>query len=277
MNTRFAPRPAALRSVITASAVVLLGVLSLPSVAHATLITSWTQFSGSVSSGLGTSSPVLGNGTTDSGDSQSIYSIAASPYTLGTTGDSLTFSGAVTFTNLATPQADQFKFGLYNTNGQSGATGWLGYMASNSGTSGGPTYSRLWERDNPNTGSFGSGTGATTIANVTATPSNTAFATGSYTFSLTLTRVATGLDITWTLIGTNVTYSVSKTFTDTTPQTYTFNSVGLFTGGGLNSDQVSFSNLDLTFTSAVPEPASWAVITACFALGAVVLRRRARA
>lgn len=262
---------------LTRALVAALGLLALPSIAHATAVTSWTQFSGSVSSGLNTSSPVLGNGTTDSGDNQSIYSIVSSPYTLTTTGDSLTFSGAVTFTNLATPQADQFKFGLYNTNSQPGATGWLGYMASNSGTSGGPTYSRLWERDNPNTGSFGSGTGATVISNVNATPSNTAFASGSYTFSLTLARVATGLDITWTLTGTNVTYSVSKTFTDTTPQTYTFNSVGLFTGGGLNSDQVSFSNLDTAFTSAVPEPATWGVITACFALGAVCLRRRARA
>lgn len=259
------------RLLSSAVAVLAIGLSAMS--ANAALLTSWTQYSGSVSSGLNTSSPVLGNGTTDSGDNQSIYAITPTSYTLSSVGDSLTLSGGVTFLNLATPQADQFRFGLYNVNGQSGGTGWLGYMASNSGTSGGPTYSRLWERNNPNTGSFGSGTGATAVANVNATPGNTSFASGSYTFSLTLTRVATGLEVVWTLIGTNVNYTVSGTYLDTTPQTYTYNRVGFFTGGGLNADQVSFSNVDLT---VVPEPGVLGLVVAgltfCF-----ILRRRRQA
>lgn len=195
-------------------------------------------------------------------------------HTLSTVGDSITLSGGVAFTNLNTPDADQFRFGLYDANGQSGATGWLGYFASNSGASAGPTYSRLWERGNPNTGSFGSGTGATVIGNVNASPSNTSFVSGTYTFSLTYTRTATGLDITWTLIGADVTYSVSKTVSDTTPQTYTFNRVGFFTGGTLDADQVSFSNIDVTYTSAIPEPSTFALALGGIACMMAVVRRR---
>jgi len=257
---------------LLSSAVAVLAVGLSAMSADAALLTSWTQYSGSVSSGLNTASPVLGNGTSNSGDGQSIYAVSPT-YTLSSVGDSLTLSGGVTFLNLETPQADQFRFGLYNVNGQSGGLGWLGYMASNSGTSGGSTYSRLWERNNPNNFSFGSGSGATTVANVNATPGNTAFASGTYTFSLTLTRVATGLQVGWTLIGTNVNYTVSGTYLDTTPQTYTYDRVGFFTGGGLTADQVSFSNVDLT---VVPEPGVVGLVVAgltfCF-----ILRRRRQA
>ena len=218
----------------------------------------------------------MGNGAAESADSQNIY--AATPsYTLVNVGDSVTLSGSVTFSNLATPQADQFRFGIYDVNGQSGATGWLGYFASNSGTSTGPTYSRLWERNNPNTGSFGSGTGATTIANVNATPSNTSFVSGTYSFSLAATKTATGLALTWTLINSNpATSSVSGTFTDTTPQSFTFNRVGIFTGGSLNASQVSFSNVDFTYASAIPEPASWTALAGLAGAGFAAMRRKRR-
>jgi len=240
-----------LRFLSPIAAVAAASLLVMP--ADGAPLTSWTQYSGAISSGLNTSSPVLGNGTADSGDNQSIYAITPVSYTLAV-GDTLTLSGGVTFSSLVTPQADQFRFGLYDVNGQSGGTGWLGYMASNSGASAGPTYSRLWERNNPNTGSFGSGTGATAVANVNASPSNTSFASGTYTYSLTITRVATGLEVDWTLIGTSLSSSVSGSYIDTTPQTYTFNRVGFFTGGSLNAAQVNFSNVDLTY-APVPEPA----------------------
>jgi hypothetical protein len=274
VSTSIMTSPSSLKSLRFASpaaAILAAGLFAIS--ADAAPLTSWTQFSGAISSGLNTASPVLGNGTADSGDNQSIYAIAPLSYTLTTVGDTLTLSGGVTFSSLAIPQADQFRFGLYDVNGQSGATGWLGYMASNSGTSGGPTYSRLWERNNPNTGSFGSGTGATAVANVNATPSNTSFASGTYTYSLTVTRVATGLEVDWTLIGTNVSSTVSGTYIDTTPQTYTFNRVGFFTGGGLNAAQVSFSNVDLTFV-AVPEPAALSMVVGGLAFCFVRPRRR---
>jgi hypothetical protein len=254
-------------------ALAAVSLLSFATSASAAPLTSWTQDAGSISSGLNTASPILGNGTSDSADGQGIHAVSSS-FSLNTVGDSISLYGGVAFAGLATPQADQFRFGLYNVNGQSSISGWLGYFASNSGTSGGPTYSRLWERNNPNSFSYGSGSGATTISSANATPSNTAFASGSYTFSLTYTRVATGLQIDWTLLGTDVTYSVSGSFLDTTPQTYTFNRVGMFTGGGLNASQVSFSNISLDYTP-VPEPA----VTGLLLGGSLlfVLRRRRQA
>lgn len=270
----FLPRRFCLSGVAAA-----LGCFALSSFVHAASVTSWTQNSGSNGTNLTTASPVLGSGAADSGDNQQIYASTASAYTLSTVGDSVVLSGGVTFSGLATPQSDQFRFGLYDVNGKPGFNGWLGYFATNAGNpSGGtgPTVSNLWERAAGNSGSFGSGTGASSITTASATPSNTAFASGGYTFSLSITRVSTGLELAWSLIGTDVTYSLSKTFIDATPNTYTFNRVGIFTGGGLNASQVSFSNIDVTYASAIPEPASWGVITACFALGIVGLRRRAR-
>lgn len=280
MNTRFASPFAALRSLFSGiCAVAVIGLLAQPFSARAALVTTWTQNSGSNASNLGTANPILGTGATDSGDNQQINAVTASSYTLSSVGDSVSLTGGVTFTGLATPQADQFRFGLYDVNGQSGVNGWLGYFATNAGNpSGGtgPTVSNLWERSNPNTASFGSGTGAVSISTVGATPSGPAFVSGSYTFSLSITRVSAGLELAWSMVGTDVTYSFSKTFIDTTPQTYTFNRVGIFTGGGLNADQITFSNIDVTFT-AVPEPSTWAAITAVVALGAACMRRRARA
>jgi len=238
-------------------------LVTFASVVHAAPLTSWTLFG--TSTQLDTASPTVGSGT------QVIYASAPTSYTLSV-GDSITLSGGVNFVDVSPTAntADQFRFGLYDSNGQSGTKNWLGYFASNAGTSGGPTYSRLWERDNPSTNAnFYQGLEATTIANANATPSNLAFASGNYTFSLTYTRTATGLDIAWTLIGTDVTYSVSKVFSDLTPQTFTFDRVGL-AALTMGTSQVNYSNLDLTYT-AVPEPA---VLSLLVAAGALILVRR---
>lgn len=256
--------------------IAVLGLLALPSLAHAELLSSWTQSTGTGATNLNTASPILGNGSADSGDGQQIYATATS-HTLTSVGDSIALTGSVTFSGLVNAGSDQFRFGIYDANGQSGTTGWLGYFATNSGIGANPN-GRLWERDAANTTGFGSnGTGsATQIKAVSGTPSNT-FASGTYTLSLVATRTATGLDLAWGIVGTDVTYSLSSTFADTTAQTFTFDRVGIFTGGGLNASQVSFSNLDLTYTSAIPEPASFALALGAAACMMTVCRRRQRA
>jgi hypothetical protein len=256
-----------------------LGALGLLATsAQAALVTSWSHYTGSTSSNLGTASPIIGNGTAGSTDNQTLYAVIGTNYTLAD-GDSLKFSGSVNFEGLATPQADQFRFGVYDVNGQAGATGWLGYFASNTGTSVGPTNSRLWERNDPNTGSFGSGTGATQLATTNATvngvTNNTGFASGTYNLSLTYTRVGNDLKVDWSITGTiassGLPYVANGTFTDTTPETYVFNRVGLFFGAEVNGERASFSNLDLTYT-AVPEPAGITLLLGGLAL--VAIRRR---
>jgi len=266
-----------LRVRLAGAALVTTGFFVQSSTAHAVLVSSWTQNAGSSGSGLNTANPVLGNGSSGSANGQQIYATTASQ-TLAM-GDSLKLSGAFTIVGTTAPQADQFRFGLYDVNGQSGVNGWLGYFVTNTGTAAGgtgPTVSNLWERSSGNSGGFGSGAGAVTITTAGATPSNTSFISGNYTFSLNITRVATGLELMWNVVGTDLTYSLSKTFTDTTPLTYTFNRIGVLTGGSVNSDQISFSSIDVAFTSAIPEPASWSVIVSVCALAFCVRRRAVR-
>lgn len=222
-------------------------LVALASLAHAAPLTSLTA-----SVGTGRSQLIL----VLSGDAQAIYAVSSTSYNLAV-GDSIKLSGGVTFTGMNTTNtADRFRFGLYDSNGQTGSNGWLGYFASNAGPSGGGTSSHLWERVNPNAANFyqNGPNQATMAAFVNASPSNTAFASGTYTFSLSYTRTAIGLSIAWNLIGTDINYSLSRTSSDTTPQTFTFDRIGLATLGLGSSTQANFSNLDLTYTS-VPEPA----------------------
>lgn len=278
----------ALRFPAVGAFVATLGLLALPSLAHAELLNSWEHNHGgtaAVVSGLNTASPTLGNGSTNSASpsAQTLHAATQSSYFLSAVGDSITLSGGVTFQNSAAPEADQFRFGLYDSNGQSGRTGWLGYFVTNSGapTGGtGPTAGRLWERNDPNTGSFGSGTGATQVTSgvsISVSPSNTSFGSGDYIFSLSYTRTETGLDIAWSIIGTGESnYSLAGSYSDATPETYTFNRAGFFIGDKLNANQVSFSNIDVTYAAVIPEPASVALLLATAAgLLTVVSRRRA--
>lgn len=287
MNTRIASRLAALRSVLTGTIVAAtLGLLALPISARATSVTSWTMTTGTAGniSGLNTASPVFGTGATNTGNGFQVYAPLTS-YTLGSVGDSISFSGSGLFNLNTGASSDQFRFGIFNTNGSSDTTGWLGYFATNSGIGSNPN-GRLWERRSGNTTAYFNNSQTPTIAadavqSFAGTPASSSsvstFLSGTYNFSITATRTAAGLSVVWSIVGTGTTtYTIGGTYADTTATTYSFDRVGLMTGGNVNADQVSFSNLDVTFTSAIPEPASWAAITACLALGAAVLRRRSR-
>jgi hypothetical protein len=61
-------------------------------------------------------------------------------------------------------------------------------------------------------------------------------------------------------------------FVDTSAVTTTYSVVGFLNGGGINADQVTFSNVDVTFTP-IPEPATWA-LGACSLIGGALVRRR---
>ncbi len=252
-----------------------LAALSVCASAQAATLQNWTQSAGTNGTNLNTSSPILGNGSAGSGSNQQMWAAAPSVYTLGAVGDMLVFSGAVNFNLSAAAGSDQFRFGLYDTNGSAGTTGWLGYFASNSGSGANPN-GRLWERDAGNTTAYGSNAvgSATQRQAIAGIPSNT-FAAGTYNFSLSATRTETGLSVAWSIIGTGATtYSLSGTYLDTTPLTFDFNRVGIFTGGGLNANQASFSNMDLTYTAAIPEPHSLALLAGSGLILGAFRRRR---
>jgi len=266
-----------------ASLAAVAGLLVLSTSAQADPVTSWTKTTGgTVITGLNTASPVFGDGTAESGDGYQINATLPSTYTLGTVGDSLVFSGSVTMDlGAAGAGSDQFRFGIFDTNDSTNNNGWLGYFASNSGTGGNPE-GRLWERKEVTTTAYFNGDQILSVdqrQQIAGSPSNT-FVSGTYDFSLALTRTADGLSVAWSIVGTGGTnYTISGTYADASALTYDFDRVGFMTGGGLNADQVTFSNVDLTYTSAIPEPASAAVLLASVA-GLVTLssrRRRLRA
>lgn len=266
------------------SPVALLGLAAVfvfASSAQAVLVTTWTQTTGTNATGLTTSSPVFGNGSTGSGNGAQVYATTPT-YTLGSVGDSITFSGSATL-NLGAAGAgsDQFRIGLFDTNDSLSTTGWLGYFATNSGTGGNPN-GRLWERKTGNTAAYFNNAATSAderqaFAGVPAsTTSTSTFLSGAYNFSLAATRTDTGLSVVWSIVGTGSTnYTIGGTYNDTSALTFSFDRVGLMSGGGLNANQVSFSNVDLTFTpAAVPEPSSWAALTGLAGIGFAATRRR---
>lgn len=242
-------------------------------------MTNWTQTAPTTNpngSGLDTASPVFGDGSSGSANGAQVY--AATPaHTLATVGDTLTFSGSVTLNLSATGGSDQFRIGVFDSNGQTGTTGWLGYFATNSGTGGNPN-GRLWERTATNGTAYFNNSQTPTVAadERQAFAGTGTFGSGTYDFSLSLERTETGLTVVWSIVGTGGgTYSIGGTYQDSTPLTYAFDRVGFMSGGGLNANLMSFSNVDLTFTSAsVPEPSTFAAWAGLVGIGCAATRRR---
>ncbi|WP_043589167.1 PEP-CTERM sorting domain-containing protein [Geminisphaera colitermitum] len=259
-------------------AAVLSVLAALSSTTHATPVSSWTKSAGSTAiTGLDTANPVFGNGTANSANGYQIYATLPETYTLSAVGDTLTFSGSVALTIAGDSGADQFRFGLFNTHSSSTTNGWLGYFATNSGTGANPN-GRLWERTATNTTAyFNNGAGMADERQAFAGTPAGKFGSGNYTFSFALERIETGLSVTWSITGTgSTTYSIGGTYKDATPLTWSFDRVGLMSGGGLNASLASFSGINATYTPAtpVPEPATWASLAALLTLGIAFIARR---
>lgn len=200
-------------------------------------------------SGLNTASPILGNNTASSADNMSIYASIPTA-TLTNVGDKVTLSGSVTLTGIVGGH-NQFRWGLYDLNGSVNDVGWLGYIGnaghSNSGAS-------LFERANPNTVWYMSSTGGANVALATAPAPGTALTDGTYAFSLTLERTASGVRIAQSIIRSSDSQQFALiSVEDTTPQTTTFNRVGFLMGDALDVDQAQFSNIDVTYLPVVPD------------------------
>ncbi len=253
---------------ISVSALFLADTLS------ATTVTDWRRDTGSAAtSGLTTAAPSIGNGTTTSANA-TLLSSAIESVTLKNIGDSLTFSGTVTFEGLGGTLQYGFRWGLFNTNASANVNGWLGYYAEN-GSNDKP--SRLWERTSANTKSWWSSNEATNIKGVAVTD-NATLVDGSYSFNIRYELTAANtITISWSLVETSspANYSVSGSFSDDSPDTLTFNRVGIG-NAGFDASKISFANLQANYVAAVPEPSSlaWICGLAALAMTARLCRKR---
>jgi hypothetical protein len=253
----------------------ILALLAIASAANAALVTGpWIKGASSAAApaitNANTASPTVGDGTTTNNGAQVYLFTSLSTINLTNLGDKVTLTGSVSFIGSASNQ-NQVRWGFFDSNGNTGTddTGWLGYYASHGNNA---NFAVLGERDTaaPN-GAYTSSTGAVNTLNSTA-PGTTFAASpnfGPYSFSLSLQKVATGLQINSSIIRDSDSQQYGLfNFIDTTPSVSAFNRVGLYSGS-LSQEQTLFSNIDVTF---VPEP-STALLGA---LGLLALLRRRR-
>ena len=216
-----------------------------------------------VTSGLNTSSPVIGTtdpSLPDNADASDFHSDFPE-IVLANSGDAILLTGSVTLTGINSSQRN-FRFGLFDRNGSPGTTGWLGYFAANSVAT---SYGEIRQRDAGNSGLHVSITGSTEIMRTTTFPSSSTgapFTDHTYRFELRLTRDGSAFDIISRLYNTDGTaFADVLRVEDRVPaatESFRFNNVAFLLGGGLNTDQAAFSDIDVTYLP-VPEPASWAL------------------
>ena len=197
-----------------------------------------------------TASPVVGDGSPNSADTDAIHSTAPD-LTLANVGDKITLTGSATLTGILSGGVRQFRWGLYDVNGSEDTNGWLGYLATQGS---GTTPGELYERNSGNTSAFFSSTGVSTTGG-TAPGSGVSFTDGNYAFTLVIEKVASGLQINSAITRTSDSQDFgSVSLLDTSPRTSTFNRVGFLIGGTLDADQVQFANIEVAFTPAGTPP-----------------------
>ena len=199
---------------------------------------------------------------------------AGGRYVLANDGDSLTMTGVLSLGGslaVATAHAGALRFGLYDSAGSSGTTGWHGRFALFDTAGTGGTPGGLLRRTG-GAQDFWSGTGTTRIATYDSVES-ALLADTDYTVSLTLTKIAGGLRIAAHAAHASDPARVwlAAMYDDATPGPYAFDRAGFFVGSGAGAETLTIKSLDLV---AVPEPRT--ALVAVGGLGALAWRRYRR-
>ena len=215
--------------------------------------------------GGGVAAPVNGPNYTVFGDTTGTINNAANNFqasssiapgaraiTLTNIGDAVTLSGTVSLGNSVGGNI-QYRLGLFYKGASSTPTNWLGYWFGNGVLSGGTPI--LNKRDNPNTGSYASLTGSSNIGSTNG-PGGMNFGDGIYTVLLSVQRPTTNtLLIQWDLISQNLgNYDIEGITLDTSPNTFSFDEVGMLSGGSLGAEFITYTNLTVTYNAAIPNP-----------------------
>jgi hypothetical protein len=258
--------------------------------ARAALISGWATEGGTNGGGTVTDGPGAGAFST-SAPTGNLTPRALLPSTLTLTnlGDQITLSGQVAMAgSLGINGNDSFRFWLLNSNGNPTGTinagvwtgdtitGWLGYGVEIGNLNATNGTNVISGRLTGNTGGWFSNTGAYTVQSV-GNGSHLA-APATYNFNLTLTKVATGVQVAYTFADTGGNVNISNSAIDTgtgnggVVSTTSFNAAG-FLENTSSGGAATYSNVDVTYTPFVPEPAMLSLIAAS---GCALLSARRR-
>lgn len=241
------------------------GLMLSTGAASAVTLSTWTATK--TITNATTASPTLGDGT--NGGASAIMYASFPTITLTNVGDALTLSGSFTIAGGVTGQEQAIRFGLFDNNGSTNATNWRGYLGTNRTAAN--NASSIFERANQTSGDFlGTTSAGTFLASTTGSSTGTPPASGTFSFSETITKTATGVSMSFSLTEAGG-FSWTATNTDTTPNggvSIEYDRVGIGFSGTYSADQAVFSNI-----TVVPEPSA----ALLGGLGMLVLSRRRRA
>jgi len=194
-----------------------------------------------------------------SGSTGSLYgnSPIGATITLNAPGQTIAFSGTVTFGGSGNGLGNnQFRYCLLYKGANATDTGWAGYVADDptTGASGGTANNYV--RQIPNSGIYASSTGTTTETPVNQVRAGGSFVTAAtYNFMISVTYISASQALEqFSIQGANG-YLYSGDCTITTPTTlggFSFDQVGLFAGGttfgatGATGDNIQYANLQVT-------------------------------
>jgi hypothetical protein len=217
-----------------------------------------------------------------------------STLTLGNVGDYIALSGSLTFT-AGINNNQQFRFGLFNNNGNatgtlsgglwSGAStgSWLGYaIAPGEITGGGSATTRVIGRSSGSSFELsGAGSGNYDVGGVQYAndPVNASMTAGTYAFGLTITKENAGIQLFYNFQQTaGGTFQDTGTVLDTSGASSTemsYNAAAFLLSGNFGSGTTPFifNNVNVTLTPA-PEPATLSMIG--LGVGALVVTMRRR-
>jgi hypothetical protein len=271
-----------------------MGVAATCISAQAESVTNWHTFKASPAttlSGQGTSSPVMGSAATTS-STGFLMGYMDTPLSLANVGDKISFTYSLRFndaTGMAAAGNDNFRFALFDLNGQSQATldntataGVIGqtddlrgyWFGVRTGPTGGSIRELVGGQVNPFANANVVSVAGGTISGGPISYSSAVNGVGGslYYAEMTLEKTGSGLSLSGYFGGNGATNFFSAVDSSGFPGSY--GAVGFFNGSALNADQILPQDVTVTLVP-VPEPSTITLITAgLFATGFHLTRRR---
>lgn len=189
-------------------------------------------------------------------------------------GDSLTLTGSVSFAGIGSMAHNQFRIGLFNgaTVTEDSGSGYTGFFAG--APSGASAYSVFYGNGTNANHPFGTSASESTTVGAIAAPNATVGANTALDFQFVLSRSGSDFDINTSF--TSVGYSAVSNLTgvNVAGMGFEYNTVAFLFGGSFNGTEATFSDIDVSHTTAIPEPSTYAALFGALALGIVMIRRR---